>query len=210
MTTIVVICNNNQTRQSILNNLESLNCCLLPLNSLGELTAVLHEIPINGIIIDLITSTRATAEEKNDTFHILQLFPHIKVKLFNDEIRVIGNLPLEQFMQKACMAFNSRIIRKNTRVVRHIGVEVSHSSAADGSEKTFTYNFSMDGCYICSVDSWQLGERVWLKFIGFETRLGAVVCWSQPWGAGRKVPGIGVKFDPLPSTVREAFNNFWL
>ena len=209
MTTIVIISNSNEIRHTILNSLDSLNCCLLPLNSLAELPAVLHEIPINGIIIDIITATRATASEKQDTFHILQLFPHIKVKLHQNEIRAVGATTLEQFMLEACKDFESRIIRKSPRLVRHVGVEIRRPAATGESERSFTYNFSLGGCFVCSTGNWLVGEQVQLSFVGFGEVVAGRVCWWEPWGA-RKVPGVGIKFDPLPDDILRAFNDFWL
>gem|GEM_PF-1680297 len=210
-TTIVVIANDEASRQSIARAFDSPECCLLPLAALGDLLPVLHEVPVHGIIVELITSVKATEREKSETFHIMQLFPHLKVKVLDGEVRVMGRrITPGSFLREVCREFRSRTIRKNDRASRHIGVEICRDPSFQTAERAFTFNISTRGCFICSVHSWQAGERVWLRFAGFDHVVSGVVRWWQSWGTSRLVPGIGVEFDALPKELRIPFAGFWL
>lgn len=195
MPKFVVISNNEETVQAIVDALKAEGVEAIAVHSLAELPPVLKEVPTNGILLDLITSTRATAQEKLQTNDILQLFPHAKVKVVKNEVRLLGeSKSLKQFVQNGTL-FKARVIRKCDRPVRYTGVLLSKASDFADAEKAVTLNITDGGCFVYSGNDWQVGEPVWLRFKENDSVVQGVVCWTQPWGNNKKMPGIGIKFE---------------
>ncbi|HXE94856.1 MAG TPA: PilZ domain-containing protein [Dongiaceae bacterium] len=195
MTMVVVIANNEKKRKAIIKALENEGGSSIELSSLAELQAILKEVPVCGIILDLITSTKATAQEKLETNSLIQLYPNLKVKVIEDNLITLGNgMSMRKFVQD-CQAFKPRTIRKSIRRDRHIAFLLSADSKFTVAEKVVTLNISDDGCFIYSTNDWRVGDRVWLHFIDNECVMSGIVCWWQPWGNNKKMPGIGIRFD---------------
>lgn len=195
MTMVVVVAKNEKTRKSIVKALENEGGSAIALASLAELLVTLKEVPVSGIILDLITSTKATSMEKLETNEPLQLYPNIKVKVTEDEVTILGaGMSLGKFVQD-CRLFKPRTIRNGIRRDRHIAFLLSTDSKFTAVEKVVTLNISDGGCFICSTGDWQVGDRVWLRFLDNDCVMSGVVCWWQPWGNNKKMPGIGIRFD---------------
>jgi hypothetical protein len=195
MTMVVVVANNEKKRKAIIKALENDGGSAIELSSLAELQAVLKEVPVCGIILDLITSTKATAQEKLETNSLIQLYPNLKVKVVEDDLITLGNgMSMKKFVQD-CQSFKPRTIRKSIRRDRHIAFLLSSDNKFTVAEKVVTLNISDDGCFIYSTNDWQEGDRVWLHFIDNECVMSGIVCWWQPWGNNKKMPGIGIRFD---------------
>jgi len=195
MTTVVVVAKSEKTRRSIVKIVEMEGGSALGVASLAELLTVLEETPVSGIILDLITSTKASAQEKLETNEPIQLYPNIKVKVIEDQVNTLGKgMTLGQFVHD-CQAFKPRSIRKSIRRERHIAFFLSRDNSFSAIEKVVTLNISDGGCFICSTSDWQVGERVWLRFIDNDCVMSGVVVWWQPWGNNKKMPGIGIRFD---------------
>lgn len=195
MTNVVVVAKNEKTRRSIVKIVESEGGSAIAVASLAELLSILEETPVSGIILDLITSTKASAQEKLETNEPVQLYPNVKVKVAEDKVNTLGKgMSLGQFVRD-CQAFKPRTIRKSIRRDRHIAFFLSRDDSFREIEKAVTLNISDGGCFICSTGDWQVGDRVWLRFIDNECVMSGVVVWWQPWGNNKKMPGIGIRFD---------------
>jgi len=192
--TLVVVVNSEEKQKTIAASIVFAEHNLTVLTSLSELPEFLKTVPVSGILIDLITSTKASTAEKEATNDIIQLFPHIKIKIVNSEILVLGGITLKQFIHN-CTTFTPRTIRKSERKVRHIAFLLSANSEFTCPEKVVTLNISDGGCFIYSTAEWRVGDRVWLRFIDNDKVMTATVRWWQPWGNNKKMPGIGILFD---------------
>ena len=191
----VVIANNEEKQKITLAAIESTGHDATVLSNLAGLPELLKTTPVSGILIDLITSTRASSAEKESTNDLVQLYPQIKIKIVDGEVLLLGGgVSLEQFIQ-SCNTFKPRTIRKSERRVRHIPFLLSEESEFIKPEKTVTLNIADGGCFIYSTGEWTVGTRVWLRFIDNDKVMTAIVRWWQPWGNSKKMPGIGVSFD---------------
>jgi len=191
----VVISNNEETLKAIIDAVKAEGVEAIAVNSLAELPPILKEVPTNGILLDLITSTRATAQEKLQTNDILQLYPHAKVKVVKNDVRILGeSKSLKQFVQSG-MLFKARVIRKCDRPIRYTGVLLSNVEEFADAEKAVTLNITDGGCFVYSGNEWKVGDPVWLRFKENEDVVHGVVCWTHPWGNNKKMPGIGIKFE---------------
>jgi Tfp pilus assembly protein PilZ len=209
MLTLVVIAKGEPARAVVARAVEAGGGTAIALSSLAELPAVLRETPVSGILLEMVTSARASAAEKQETNDLIQLYAYAKFKVVNSEIKMLGrNMTLEDFLQQ-CLSIRPRMIRKSPRVVIHAGVYISKSSDFSQFEKSVTLNISNDGCFVYSACQWQVGERVWLLFKDQEHVMSGEVRWRHPWGKNNRMPGIGIRFiqdgieHPCPAFLRD-------
>ena len=195
MLALVIVAKNEDTLKKIAETVQAEDVRAITTRSLAELPEILREVPISGLLLDLVTSTKSTAQEKLDTNDLLQLYPHAKFKVVGTEVRILGESnSLQQFIRD-CRSFTPRIIRRSKRFTQHIGALLSRDSTFSAAEKTVTINFSNGGCFMYSAGDWQVGERIWLRFIENDCVVQGTVRWIQPWGNNKKLPGIGIEFD---------------
>lgn len=191
----VVVALIDETRNAIAAALEALGMEVRLLASLGELQAILQDVPVSGILLDLVTSTKASFQEKQSSHELIQLYPHVRLKIVGNEILILGKeKSLESFVDD-CRQFKPRTIRKSPRKIRHIAFLLSADGTFGDAEKVVTLNISEGGCFVYSTREWSVGDRVWLRFIDNEVVISGTVRWWQPWGNNKKIPGIGVKLD---------------
>lgn len=195
MLALVIVVKNEDALARIVDTVRTDGVKTITTRSLAELPEILKEVPTNGLLLDLVTSAKSTAREKQDTNDLLQLYPHAKVKVVGDEVRILGDSrSLPQFIED-CRSFAPRVVRRSKRHTQYIGAFLSGDSAFSTPEKTVTFNFSDEGCFVYSSGDWQVGDPVWLRFIENDTVLRGSVRWLQPWGNNKRLPGIGIKFD---------------
>jgi hypothetical protein len=204
MLKIIVVAKNEETCTAIVQAVQAEGASAVASSSLKDLPGILREVPTNGILLDIITSTKASAEEKQETNDLLQLYPHAKVKVTEDGIKIIGiNKSLKQFVHD-CQSFKARVIRACDRPIRYTGVYLSADNNFEDAEKAVTLNITDGGCFVYTAHEWKVDDRVWLHFKEDDRiRLG-VVRWVQPWGNSRRMPGIGINFIQDPDTVLPA------
>lgn len=196
--TLVIVAKNEDALNSVMAAIQAEDVETIAVRSLAELPAILIEVPISGLLLELVTSAKSTAKEKLETNDLLQLYPHAKVKVVGTEVRMLGDgRSVQQFIQD-CRSFTPRVIRKAKRHTQYIGVFLSGDSEFSAAEKTVTFNFSDEGCFVYSARDWAVGERVWVRFIENDCVVRGSVRWFQPWGNNKKLPGIGIKFDFEP------------
>jgi len=195
MMMFVVIALIDETRKVISDLLEALGMKVTLLASLGELQATLQEIPVSGILLDLITTTKASSLDKQSTHELIQLYPQVRFKIVGNDVLILGKeQSLERFVYD-CRLFKPRTIRKSPRKIRHIAFILSADGTFDDAEKVVTLNISDGGCFVYSTREWNVGDRIWLRFVDNDAVIRGTVRWWQPWGNNKMIPGIGVKLD---------------
>lgn len=183
-------------------------------SSLAELNDKLSTSPYNGILVDVPTMIRAGAEEKNLTNDLLDLFPALRLSWDADESRIramyygstgqIGD-SLDDFLEVQAASFAARTVRRCGRKDLALCVELQ-SEPGGNPEKTAVLNLSRAGCFVVSGQSWNEGQPVLLSFpdLSDATPIRTVCRRVAPWGPGRCLPGIGVRFDAMtPDQRRE-------
>jgi hypothetical protein len=193
MKTCVVIAINKTIREFVAGLLKSMEIDAVLLASLGELRPTLEKVPVCGILLELTTVITASASDKRDTQESLDLYPTAKFRFAGDQVLILGGT-LEQFVSR-CGQFAPRKIRKGARETRFLAVYLSADETFQDAEKTTTANMSDSGCFVVSTREWDIGGRVWLKFLGNEIAVCGTVCSMQPWGNNQFLPGIGIEVD---------------
>lgn len=193
MKTCVVVAHNGTTRDFVADLLKSMEIDAVLLASLGNLRSTLEKTPVCGILLELTTAITASATDKRDTQEHLELYPSAKFRLAGDQVLILGGT-LEQFVAR-CGQFAPRKIRKEARDNRFLAVYLSADETFQDAEKTVTANMSDSGCFVCSAREWQVGGRVWLKFLGNEIAICGTVCSTRSWGNNKFLPGIGIEVD---------------
>jgi len=192
---IVIVIRDNETRRMIAEAIASAGEETINLTSLADLPEVLRTVPVSGIMVGVVAATKAAAAEKQQTHEMIQFYPHVRIKGIGSELAILGNAStLKEFINE-CQQFQPRTIRKSERRIRHIAFLLSADEHFADQEKTVTMNISEGGCFVYSTRTWQVGDRVWLKFADNERVVTGTVRWWQPWGNNKRIPGIGICFD---------------
>ena len=162
--------------------------------SLGELAAIVRDVPLGGILLELATSIRSTPEEKEVTNELTCVYPFARFRIVDHEIRILGEgNTLETFVER-CRQFNPRVLRREGRISRHLSVYLSREPGFEEAEKAVTINMSKGGCLVFSSRKWSIGDLVWLRFPGEEIAISGTVRFWRAWGQ-KGIPGIGVQFN---------------
>jgi hypothetical protein len=167
------------------------------LASLRELPETLQKIAVSGILLEVVTTLKASQLDREAVHELLELYPFARFKRDGDEVVVLGKeRSLAGFVDE-CQQFKARTIRQKARTIRYLAVYLSAAPAFEDAEKVVTINVSDGGCFVYSVRDWGVGDRVWLRYPGDNeaTTCGTVRSW-QPWGNNKCIPGIGVKLGP--------------
>ena len=165
----------------------------LLLAGLAEMTVVMQETAISGILLETATWVRGSHQERTAAQESLNLFRCAKFRIAGNQVFIIGQ-SLEDFLEQ-CRRATPRPLRKGVRLVKYYPVLLSRDPDFQDAEKTSTFNVSKGGCFVWSVREWEVGARVWLHFVGEETPLTGEVRFWFPWGEGETIPGIGIRLD---------------
>jgi hypothetical protein len=189
----VVVAPNGAIRESMALILKSWGVDSILLESLGELHDTLSTIPVCGILIEISASITASAQHKKETLAFLDLYPAAKFRFIDGKIAILGQ-SLDEFID-SCLEFQPRVLRKTARNDKYFALYLSADKTFLNDEKTVTINVSTEGYFIYSVREWQIGDRVWLRFLDDAKILQGTVRSVRPWGNNRFLPGIGIKLD---------------
>jgi hypothetical protein len=195
----VVVALSGEVRTTVAAQLKSLGVDATLVASPDELTAVLENIPACGILLEVITSIKASPQAKSAIQELSEFYLFGKFKLAGSEVLILGKESLQSFVHE-CQQFNPRTLRKDTRHNAYLAVHLCADAKFEDAEKVVTTNVSDRGCFVYSIREWTAGDRVWLRFLGDDADICGTVCAWQPWGNNKTMPGIGIKLD-------EALNN---
>lgn len=192
--TCVVVALSDDVRNIVAAGLKSLGVEATLLASLDELPTTLEKIPACGILLEVITSIKASPQAKKAMQELAEFYPFGKFKLVGNEVLILGKGSLNSFVHD-CQQFKPRTLRKDTRNIAHLAVHLSAEGNLEDAEKVVTINVSDRGCFVYSIREWRVGDRVWLRFLGDEVDICGTVCSWQPWGNNKTMPGIGISLD---------------
>ena len=106
-----------------------------------------------------------------------------------------------EFINTACRSFAARPIRATVRKDVHFNALISKSGdlPEEGWTQTVTMNISQRGCFLYSIDQWEIGSNISivLKELKDKQPITGQVRWQIPWGEIMQIPGIGVKFGQI-------------
>ncbi len=190
-------------------------------SSFRELYNIMMNGKYSGVMIDQRTKLKAPRNEQKLIDIILEIFPSIrlnldkkngKIKTYYAGQRASGE-SLESFIEKECRSFRPRTLRMDIR--KDINFNVIISGDGNFSKKdmvrTVTINFSRGGCFLYSVDEWDIAASIWLKIkeLDDDTPILGEIRWIIEWGKPLRVPGIGVMFMNLkPEQMDTIYNKY--
>ena len=170
-----------------------------------ELWATLCETPCIGVAVSIATLIQLPERGKQLIQGLHAFLPVVKFRV-NRESGTIGVMSLSQgtgsgfegFME-ACLHRGPKRCRKYERFPRHLNVILAKDAACSEPELSFTFDVSREGCFVHSVQDWNLGDPIWVSirepFRDFGVAGTIVRC--VPWGVPFQPRGVGVRFlDP--------------
>jgi hypothetical protein len=174
-------------------------------------------------MVDLVTSMKASKEEKGIAQEIIEVFPIIQLK-WDNELKSIRTISLSKsqnsnsladFVSAECTIFTPRAIRLNIRKSIHFNTIISRDEKMleKNVEKTVTINASKGGCFLFSVQDWSRSLQVWLIIneLQDKTPISADIRWKMEWGKTMMIPGIGINFKQIkPNQLEELTDKYLL
>lgn len=180
--------------------------------------AVTH-FAYNGVVIDIPTKIKALSDHKDLVYGIMGRFPVIQVNLDrrSGAIRALlyGHHErsglLEDLIREACWNSPARKFRSEERKPLHYNVLLSTTREFDPRTliRTVTMDVSSNGCFLFSSARFQLGGRVWLRIVDLydKSPISGIVRHKLKWGEAMVVPGIGIEFETINESQRQALLN---
>lgn len=196
---LVVVAQDEATRQVLVAKLASLNVDAIQLSSLNDLMATLQENTSSGILVEVATSIKASPEEKAMAQDVFHFYPMAKFRWAEGVLGLAGKAStLERFVE-LCQQAGPRRLRREPRKNLNLAVLLGRDAQLDKAEQSMTINLSSLGCFAFSVANWQAGDRVWVRFAQHDQQTVGSVRFVRPWGVDFEMPGIGIEYDePLP------------
>lgn len=175
-----------------------------------EMTEALVDECYSGLLVDVPTMIRCECEDKNRITRIMNRFPVLRV-MYNPAFGGIrglaqggtirDNRDLGEFILHECVPFEPRSIRIAQRSQVHFNVMLLDEieQPENEAERTVTINISEQGCFVYSVNDWELHKPAWVVVNEFEdkTPIELKVRWRGKWGVTMCMPGIGASFESM-------------
>jgi len=118
---------------------------------------------------------------------------------------------LEDLIREACWNSPARKFRSEERKPFHYNVLLSTTREIDPQTliRTVTMDVSRNGCFLFSSARFQLGGRVWLRIVDLydKSPISGIVRHQLKWGEAMVVPGIGIEFETINESQRQALLN---
>ncbi len=214
---IIVIVQEGDARQAYLAELESIDVEVSLISSFIEIQTLLSEDSYNGVVVDLKTKMKATADEKELALDLLEQFPFAQLNL---EIKtgtikllcydqMMNVRTLKDFVDIVCTSFIPRAIRLHARKENNFNILLSRTSdfPENETEHTVTIDISKGGCFIYSIGNWEINTNVQIVINEINDR-SPILCEVRrvvKWGEAMKIPGIGVQFIDISEDQLEGF-----
>lgn len=163
--------------------------------------------PYSGLLIDIVSSIRASAFDRAKLADLMEVYPSLRLRWdpVEENIRTYmtgagtgQRITLKQFVETYCQPFKARSLRFNIR--KEIICNVLYSPYADVEDdhvqKSVTIDLSAGGCFLFSTQRHPVGSLLWLRFIDLvdNSPIQVEVLWGREWGKAMLIPGIGVRF----------------
>jgi Tfp pilus assembly protein PilZ len=220
---LILVCREGEARQAYLKEAKAsgLEVDIDVVSTYGELSKAMTGTPYQGIMVDLVTSMKASKEERGVAQDILEVFPIVQLRWESEgnAIRTFstGNKSssssLIEFITNECESFAARAVRLYGRKAINFNVKMSKNEVLYEKflEYTVTINASKGGFFLFSARQWKPGENVWLIVNELEDKTPIVgnVRWNVIWGKRMTMPGIGITFKQInPGQSEELINKF--
>ena len=217
---LILVSREGEAKTAYLKELDSLRVMVDAVPSIDELIQKMCANPYNGVLVDLVTFIKTPREEKAKVQDVLGQFPVVQLKWDMATHRIstlyygqaFGEGNLRDFIQNECGRFNARTVRVGLRRSVHLNAVVSRCIDFEKEPPicTVTINISSGGCFLYSLEKWDIGMPVWLKFkeLMDDKPIQGEVRWSIPWGERSIIPGIGVHYKNIERQQQDILNKY--
>jgi hypothetical protein len=201
---LVLLCKEGEARQAYLKEAKTLGLEVAIVSTFAELFQAMISTPYQGVMIDLITSMKASKEEKGIAQEILSVFPIVQLK-WEGESKTIRTISfgktfnsgsLLEFIKAECETFAPRSIRLDSRKSINFNVVMSSEESMNEAfrEHSVTINFSRGGCFLFSCANWSKSKNVWfiINELQDKTPIAGDIRWAVAWGKTMMIPGFGI------------------
>jgi len=206
---LILVCKEGPARQAYLREATSIGIAADPVATFGELFKAMITTAYQGVMVDLVTSVRASREEKGIAQEILDVFPLIQLRWDPETNNIhtiscgtaVGSNTLAHFVAQECQPFKPRAIRINVRKGINFNILMSNQEEMDqaNTERSVTINASKEGLFLFSCQDWSNTPNVWfvINELTDKTPIVGEIRWRQPWNKDMVIPGIGIKFKQI-------------
>jgi len=211
-TRILIVVNGIEAGRAYTEALSQLDVPYDVASSFEEMSGLAMTNAYSGLVIDILTLVRCSKEEKVIAYDCINLYPVLRVKWEAKQKRIALS-PLEQnfspdaeaalksFIENRCRSFSARPLRRCRRKPINLNVLLSADGtfSAQNTSQAFTVNLSAEGFFLHTMERFEIGTRLWLRFIDLadHTPIAATVRWSVQWGEARCIAGLGMRFEGL-------------
>jgi hypothetical protein len=220
---LILVCKEGPARLAYLCEAKSVGIEVDSVATFGELLKSMTTTAYQRVMIDLVTSVKASKEEKSLVHDILKVFPMLQLKWESETNTIFtisyGNQSrgssLAHFITQECQPFKPRAIRLNARKSINFNILLSRQEDINEStaEHTVIINTSKSGCFVFSCDNWSDASEAWLVICELQDKtpiLGEIRRWV-PWGKTMTIPGIGIRFKQIkPQQLEELIEEYSL
>ena len=209
-TRILLVAEEGLARSAYTEVLRNLDVDFDCISSPDEMNTRLTSARYNGVLVDVPTMIRCECVDKNRITHIMERFPVLRL-MYNPEFggvrglahggTIKDNRDLADFIINDCIPFPARSVRVSERkdVVFNVLLMHEHDEEHLEAERTVTINVSEHGCFIYTINTWELLRPAWMIVNEFEdkTPVELKVRWRGQWGSNMSMPGIGTSFESM-------------
>jgi Tfp pilus assembly protein PilZ len=207
-TKILLVAEDGEARMAYSDVLSEMDVEFDCVASPDDMTDSLVNGDYNGLLVDVPTMIRCECEDKNRITRIMQCFPVLRL-MHNPQFGGIrglaqggtirDNRDLREFIIDECIPFAPRSIRVAERKEVVFNVLLLQDLKGEEAERTVTINASEHGCFVFSVNRWEVASPAWLVVNEFEdkTPIELKVRWCGKWGNQMRFPGIGASFESM-------------
>lgn len=201
---------------------EALGACCDCAESLGDMHHQLKNMPYHGVVVDVLTASKAAHKDKVLMQEISDTYPTLRVRCnaVSRQVRgmVIGQfldktVPLRDYLNRLCRSVDARIFRESKRLAIHFNVLLSKTLefSSNQVEKTITFDVSRSGCFIMSSQEWNDIEEAWVRILELSdpNPIQVQIRRYLPWGKQPRISGVGVEFKNLQPEQLKEIHRHW-
>jgi Tfp pilus assembly protein PilZ len=212
---IIVLSGNQEEQNAILEATSNHNVKIAFVSNAHELRDTIMEEPCSGILLFIASLIGMNETEKNFIQTLEQVYPLARIRWHktHQSFALIGarsdRLNSLADFYRISSSFSPRKLRRNERLSKTLNVLLSKTKDFSHSQRTFTINISIRGCFIHSALEWNMGEPLFLKIqeLPDNITLPGKVTRYVPWGVPFNVQGIGIQFINLDHSQSEALQH---
>lgn len=213
---VALVCRQAEARAAYRARLEAAGAEVTLVTRLGALSDALASEAHHGIVMDVPTQLKASAEEREATREVLELYPVLSVRYQakSDTVRAfstrqskVSGEEIEDFLFEECAGHTPRRARAFERHTLRLNLTLSRTGnfSQDDSSRAVTADVSAGGCFAVTMDDWNDTDEVFvlIRELASDIPIRCRIRWTSAWGEGSRFPGLGLSFEDIEPLQRE-------